>query len=124
MAGLFSTPPSYETFRPRAEIVATYPYEDQDGNLVARKVRLEPKVFRWQTSDPHQSERWRWSLDGAVVSLYRLPELVDARRVLVVEGEKAADMLRLQGLVATCTPVGANSWCPAVERGTVGLGVR
>jgi hypothetical protein len=49
--------------------------------------------------------------------LYRLPELLDAERVFVTEGEKAADALRELGLVATTSPHGSASaaksdWSP------------
>ena len=49
--------------------------------------------------------------------LYRLPEVLAARRVYVVEGEKAADRLRDLGVVATTSSHGAGSaakadWSP------------
>ncbi len=41
--------------------------------------------------------------------LYRLPDLADAKRVYVCEGEKAADAARSIGLIATTSPHGSKS---------------
>jgi hypothetical protein len=89
-------------------IVATYDYHDANGNVVAQKVRYEPKKFYWriQTADGG----WIWKLSGRIVGLYQLPDLVDARQVIVVEGEKAVELLRRKGLSATCPPKGAGLW--------------
>ena len=56
--------------------------------------------------------------------LYRLPELIKARdearakgerlRVHLVEGEAKADLLHSWGLIATCSPGGANAWDPTL----------
>jgi hypothetical protein len=93
-----------------SQVVAKYPYTDVDVQLIAEKVRLSPKGFRWRVPDPATADGWRWGLDGRSVGLYRLPDLVDARQVLVTEGEKAVERLRLEGFAATCPPAGANSW--------------
>ena len=44
--------------------------------------------------------------------LYRLPELIAARSVVVCEGEKDCETARGMGLVATCNPHGAGKWRP------------
>ena len=56
--------------------------------------------------------------------LYRLPELIKARdeakkrgetlRVFLVEGEAKAELLISWGLIATCSPGGANAWDPTL----------
>ena len=53
----------------------------------------------------------RWRIEGMPKPrpLYRLPALLDAEHVYVVEGEKAADALWSIGLVATTSPHGSRS---------------
>jgi putative DNA primase/helicase len=106
MADLFLGP----RLRRRAEAIAAYPYCDADGRVIAEKVRLQPKRFRWRTPDAERPGAWRLGLHGAAVGLYRAPELVDARCVVVVEGERAADELAALGFVVTCPPTGASTW--------------
>jgi DNA primase len=98
--------------RTPAEIVACYDYHDRDGVLVAQKVRYPHKSFRWRRPDPSARGGWRWGLNGPVPGLYRRPQVLGAREVFIVEGEKAADVLTRSGLVATCPPAGASSWKP------------
>jgi hypothetical protein len=92
-------------------------YQDAAGNDVFVVVRLSTangKTFRpvrrvangWQIGDP-----------AGQLPLYRLPEIVGASRVFVVEGEKAAEAARSIGLVATTSAHGAKSpqktdWAP------------
>ena len=95
----------------RRRRVAVYPYENIDGQLVSTKIRYEPKTFKWQSPDPNARGGRRWR-KAPEVSLYRLPHLVDARTVIVVEGEKAVDRLVDFGFVATCPPCGVNVWHP------------
>jgi len=44
---------------------------------------------------------------------YRLPQLLQAETVFVVEGEKDVAILERLGLVATCNPGGAGKWQPS-----------
>ncbi len=53
---------------------------------------------------------WRWGLDGTPLPLYRLCGLLDARTVILTEGEKAADLLTGHGFAATCPRAGASTW--------------
>jgi putative DNA primase/helicase len=41
---------------------------------------------------------------------YRLPEVVKADHVLIVEGEKDVESLRALNLAASCNPMGAGKW--------------
>jgi hypothetical protein len=119
MADLFAT-----NSRPsaRPEIVAVYDYYDLDGVLVAQKVRFSNKTFRWR-SPGAQPNSWRWRLsDGQQPRLYRLPELIGARLVFLVEGEKAADTLHLLGLASTCAPYGASTWTPGFTEDLIAVG--
>jgi hypothetical protein len=99
--------------RARPSIVASYPYHDRGGRLIARKVRLEPKSFRWQRHQPSGPREWVWGLDSLQPSLYRLPDLQHQRTVFCLEGEKAVDAFWTAGLVATCPPSGASRWIAA-----------
>jgi hypothetical protein len=91
------------------EIVASYPYVDLEGIVVAEKVRFGPrKTFKWRTTA--QSGGDRWGLHGAEPTLYNRPALVEEYSVVVVEGEKAVDRLRECNIVATCGPNGAGKW--------------
>lgn len=95
----------------RLNIVATYPYLDETGNLLYEVLRLNPKGFRQRRPDGQGG--WLWNLSGARRVLYHLPELLKAdsgQWVFVVEGEKDVDSLRAIGLTATCNSGGASKW--------------
>jgi Protein of unknown function (DUF3987) len=100
------------------QIVATFPYVDENGKLLFESLRREPgahgarKDFRQRRPDGKGG--WVWNLEGVRRVLYRLPELLNADRdwqvVFIPEGEKCVDRLIAEGLVATCNPMGANKW--------------
>ena len=93
---------------PPKKKVATYKYEDKDGNHVFSVVRFEPKDFRPQRPDG------KYTLEGVERVPYRLPQMLkaieDKRTVLLVEGEKDCDNLAKFGLTATTFPGGAGKW--------------
>jgi hypothetical protein len=102
-------------------IVKTYDYVDESGTLFFQVVRFEPKDFRQRRPDGQGG--WIWSLhegDGkekrfAVrLVLYRLPDVVAAQSVLLLEGEKDVETAYRLGLpdgwAATCNPMGAEKW--------------
>jgi hypothetical protein len=103
---------------------AAYDYVDETGRLSYQVVRLETgavgkdgkpeKTFRQRRPDPGDRSGWTWKLDGVKPLPYRLPDLlraVDAGEIIfVVEGEKAAEALRLRGAVATCNSGGAGKF--------------
>jgi len=96
------------------EIVATYNYADQAGNLLFQCVRFQPKDFKQR--QPDGKGGWIWNLKDVRRVLYRLPELLrDLKRglpVIVTEGEKDVDALAKLGFPAavTCNPLGAGKW--------------
>jgi hypothetical protein len=92
--------------------VACYDYTDRNGVLMAQKLRLHPKSFRWRVPTDAPGGGYRWNLHGAQPGLYRLVDICDARRVLLVEGEKAVERLWQLGFIATCPPAGASTWRP------------
>jgi putative DNA primase/helicase len=93
------------------QIVNTYDYRDEDGNVLYQVVRFEPKDFRQRK--PDGAGGYLWSLSGVHRVPYRLPELLAADPkdyVFIVEGEKDVDALRGLGLTATCNVGGAGKW--------------
>lgn len=85
-----------------------YSYTDALGREIYQAVRLMPKSFRQRHSDGKGG--WTWKMDGVERVLYRLPEVLKAQRIWIVEGEKDADNLCLIGLNATCNVGGAGKW--------------
>jgi putative DNA primase/helicase len=96
----------------RAKLVKSYDYTDADGRLLYQACRFEPKTFRQRR--PSGAGDWIYNLEGVEPVLYRLPELIEAvatsKRVFVVEGEKDADALIDEGVMATTSPMGAGKW--------------
>jgi putative DNA primase/helicase len=92
----------------------TYPYRDEEGNLLFECVRYRnPKRFAQRRPDGKGG--FVWNLQGIRRVPYLLPELLaadPAEIVLVVEGEKDVDRLRSLQFVATCNPMGAGKWLP------------
>jgi phage/plasmid primase-like uncharacterized protein len=98
---------------PKKIVTATFEYHDQSGDLVYVVERVEhqnadgtfvltedgkrKKTFRQRRPDPEHPGKWLWNVEGIPVVPYRLPQLMKAiasdRPVLVVEGERKADML-------------------------------
>jgi putative DNA primase/helicase len=91
-----------------ARIVAEYAYTDEGGKLLFQVVRLEPKNFRQRRPDGRGD--WIWNLNGTRRVLYRLPEVLVASDVLIVEGEKDVETARRLGFTATCNAGGAGKW--------------
>jgi 5S rRNA maturation endonuclease (ribonuclease M5) len=90
-------------------IVATYDYKDEQGNLLYQVVRFYPKSFSQRRPDGNNG--WIWNLKGISPLLYRLPELIQSTNpVLIVEGEKDVENLMKWGLTATTSPMGTGKW--------------
>lgn len=91
----------------KPQTVAAYKYTGIDGNLLYTKERVEPgrngksKEFFFK----HSGGNGR----GCDPVLYRLPEIMSAREIFIVEGEGKADLLHEWGLAATCLDAGSNS---------------
>jgi 5S rRNA maturation endonuclease (ribonuclease M5) len=90
------------------EIVATYDYADEGGNLIFQCVRSKPKDF-WQRR-PDGKGGWINNLQGVRRVLYHLPQVLAEERVVVTEGEKDADTLAKLGLTTTTNMGGAKKW--------------
>lgn len=97
----------------RSDIIATYDYLDEYGELLFQVCRLEPKSFRQRK--PKTGGGWDWRLGDTRRVLYRLPEITEAvaegRQVWICEGEKDVHAIESRlGLPATCNPGGAGKW--------------
>jgi hypothetical protein len=97
--------------REAPRVVRRYPYLDAQGQFAFEILRYSPKNF-----SRRPPVAWVWkdvlsnnSEEGARI-LYRLPEVLVAREVLIVEGEKDCETARSLGLVATCNPGGSSRW--------------
>ena len=92
-------------------IVATYDYDDAQGELLFQCVRYHPRTFKQRRPDGNGD--WIWNLNGTPKVLYRLRDLIDAdldEWVIVPEGEKDVEAVHALGFVATCNPMGAGKW--------------
>lgn len=103
-----------DLFEPDASALAEpvvetrYDYTDENGTLLFQVERMRPKGFRQRRPQP--DGRWAYNLDGVDRVPYRLPDLLAANEVIVVEGEKDADRLASLGFAATCNMGGAGNW--------------
>ncbi len=86
----------------------TYDYTDQAGKMLFQVVRFEPKNFSQRRPDGKGG--WIWSVKDLELVPYRLPEVLGATEVLVVEGEKDCQTAARLGFTATCNPMGAGKW--------------
>ena len=89
------------------KVVATYDYTDADGKLLNQKLRYVPKGFAQRRPDGNGG--WVYDMKGVEPVLYNLAEIVNAKSIVFVEGEKDVETARKIGLVAT-TSGGVNSW--------------
>ncbi len=96
--------------RSRRQIAATYDYLDENGVLLFQTVRYDPKDFRQRRPDGQGG--WIWNLKDTRLVPYRLPGVLKADLVYLVEGEKDVQTLEKLGLTATCNPMGAGKWKP------------
>jgi hypothetical protein len=89
----------------------TYPYTDENGDLLYEVVRLVPKDFRQRRPHPLG---WEWSLGDVRRVLYRLHDIIvdvaAGKTILVPEGERDVNNLVRLGFAATCNSGGANKW--------------
>lgn len=99
-------------------ILETYDYVDECGELLYQVVRYEPKDFRQR----RPNGRGGWLKErGLRQVLYRLPEVLEASIVFVVEGEKDVETLRSHGFAATTNSGGANApWLPQFTHALAG----
>ena len=99
------------------KIVATFDYHDANGVVQFQTVKTDPKDFFQRRPDPKRQGEWINNLQGVDKTLpWGLPQLLTAdpaATVYITEGEKDAERLRDEGLVATTNALGAGNWTPA-----------
>ena len=97
------------TSRSKRTIVATYPYLDANGTVIAEKVRYSNKTFGWRRVD--ETGKTVWNRNGITMTPYNLPEILkaDVEQVFLVEGEKDCATMHRMDLCATTSPDGAGS---------------
>lgn len=95
-------------------IVKKYDYHDAAGKLVMQVCRYMPKEFRQRRPDGNGN--WIWSVKDIEPVPYRLPEILGADEVVIVEGEKDADNLMAAGIVATTKSGGSGRWPEAMSK--------
>ena len=86
------------------KLVAKYVYLNADSRPLYRKLRFDPKGFTIQS---YVNNNWVSGMLHKPV-LYRLPEVICANTVFILEGEKAVEAIRRWGITATCTYNGAS----------------
>jgi len=94
--------------------VAHYDYTDAEGQMLFQVVRFEPKTFRQRRrvvkmDGASAGITWEYNVKGVHRVLYRLPKVISADQVLLVEGEKDVENLEKLGFTASCNPGGACS---------------
>lgn len=99
--------PSYEApakqYKSRSPVVATYDFLDDNGQLLARKLRRADKSFTW--CRPDGSGGWIYNRKGVPQRLYVAGKLEGC--VFVAEGEKDANTLHELGFDAASGADGA-----------------
>ena len=96
---------------------ALWTYHGASGEPVGLIVRWDRPQGKDIRPVSRLGSRWFIGAMPAPRPLYRLPELADAPRVYITEGEKAADAARSVGLIATTSAHGSKSasktdWTP------------
>jgi 5S rRNA maturation endonuclease (ribonuclease M5) len=92
----------------KSRVAKTYDYVDPMGELLFQVCRMEPKDFRQRR--PDGNGKWIWNLKGIQPVLYRLPAIMSASEIIIVEGEKDADAVASLGFCSTTCPMGAKKW--------------
>ncbi len=92
----------------QSRFVKAYDYTDAAGKLVFQVCRYDPKSFKQRR--PNGNGGWSYDLKDTTRVLYRLPDVIKADEVLIVEGEKDAETALGMGFTATTSPMGAKKW--------------
>ena len=88
---------------------AVWAYQEDWGELAGLVVRWDRAGGKDIRPAARHPDGWRIEAMPDPRPLYRLPELTKAERVIVVEGEKAADAARSLGFIATTSAGGCNA---------------
>ncbi|HUW45609.1 MAG TPA: toprim domain-containing protein [Dehalococcoidia bacterium] len=103
---------------PTPTIETTYPYHDENGQLLFEVVRYKPKTFKARRPDSNGD--WAWNIQGIKPVIYHLPDIKRAiakgDNIYITEGERDCDSLWALGLIATTNPFGAGKWKPEYSK--------
>jgi hypothetical protein len=103
--------------RQYGKLSAKWTYYDATGKPVGYVIRWDTPYGKEIRPVSLYPDGWRIAAMPEPRPLYRLPDLANAKRVAVCEGEKAADAARRLGFIATTSASGANAaektdWSP------------
>jgi hypothetical protein len=89
-------------------------FQNPDGSFVLKDGKRK-KTFRQLRPDCDRPGRWINNLDGVDTAIpYRLPEILKVNErgelIVIVEGERKADLLWSWGIAATTNAMGAGKW--------------
>jgi hypothetical protein len=110
-------------------VARRFVYVDESGIPLFEALRLtQPDGSKTFRQAHYAAGKWRAGMDDVTPILYHADDLAKARAqpvapVWVAEGEKCADALRILGLVATTSPMGAGKWRPDYSEQLKGLDV-
>ena len=103
-----TNPGIYSSRAPKGKLVKAYSYLDGEGRLSFQACQHEPKTFRLRRPDGKGD--WEYNLKGVSLIPYNLPDVLQAQKVFIAEGEKDCTNLMKAGLTASCNPKGAGKW--------------
>ncbi len=116
--------PLPNTSRVARKPLRSFHYQDRDGTVVASKHRRAGRGSPFYWSQPDGT----LGLDGESVGLYRLPQVIQGvsnrSEIWLAEGERDAETLAADGVVATTGPHGAKSWLPSYSEPLAGAYVK
>jgi hypothetical protein len=93
--------------KPHDPVIARYIYTDENRKPLYRVCRTASKNF---FQERFAGDTFIPGLNGTRRVLYNLPELIKAKTVFSVEGEKDCETLQVHGLVGTTNAGGADAW--------------
>jgi putative DNA primase/helicase len=99
--------------QPKRKVTGTYTYENENGQPQYRVLRIESSQGKTFVQEHRNGDgNWVKGLGGVQRVPYRLPEIMKAQCVVVVEGEQKAELLRAWNYVGTCNSGGSGKWLP------------
>lgn len=123
-------PPKEKVEKPKQlKQVATYDFNDEQGNLLFQKIRYVDETGRktFRQRKPDGRGGWTYSLGETPKVLYHLKEVLYTAKaggiVWVVEGEKDVETIRASGEIATTMPGGAGKWLDIHTQALIGAEV-
>lgn len=91
--------------------VKKYPYPDENGNLLYYICRFEPGLNGEKKAiRPCRPSGLKWGIGEIRRVLYRLPEIIDVKHVILSEGEHDADNLANLGFDSTAFAFGVGGF--------------